>query len=65
MIRSLSLVLPSLLLATHLDGAPVPSGNGGPARLVARGRRGFWWVKWVSRIDYSSRPPWWQLPFPI
>ena len=57
--------LPSLLLATHLDGAPVPSGNGGPARLVAPGRRGFWWVKWVSRIDYSSRPPWWQLPFPV
>jgi hypothetical protein len=57
--------LPQLVLATHLDGLPVPAGNGGPARLVAPGRRGFWWVKWVSAIDYSEQPPWWQLPFPI
>jgi Oxidoreductase molybdopterin binding domain len=54
-----------LLLATTLDGAPLPAANGGPARLVAAGRRGFWWVKWVRAIEYSSRPPWWQLPFPI
>jgi hypothetical protein len=57
--------LPALLLATELDGRPLPSGNGGPARLVVPGRRGFWWVKWVSSVQPSGRPPWWQLPFPL
>jgi hypothetical protein len=57
--------LPQLLLATHLDGAPLDAGNGAPARLVVPGRRGFWWVKWVSAIEPSGRPPWWQPPFPI
>jgi hypothetical protein len=29
------------------------------------GRRGFWWVKWVERIEVSSTPWWWQSPFPL
>ena len=49
--------LPGLLLATELDGDPIPSGNGGPARLVAPGRRGFWWVKWVSSVQATASPP--------
>ena len=57
--------LPQLLLATELDGRDLPSANGGPARLVVPGRRGFWWVKWVSSIEPSDRPGWWQLPFPL
>jgi len=57
--------LDQLLLATHLDGVPLTSGNGAPARLVVPGRRGFWWVKWVSSIEPSDRPGWWQLPFPL
>jgi hypothetical protein len=54
-----------LLLADRLDGSPLGSGNGAPARLVAPGRRGFWWVKWVTSVEPSSRPTWWQLPFPL
>lgn len=57
--------LPGLMLATHLDGVPLDPGNGAPARLVASGRRGFWWVKWVTSVQPSDRPPWWQLPFPL
>ncbi len=57
--------LPSMLLALRLGGEPLPSGHGFPARLVAPGRRGFWWVKWVSRIETSPAPWWWQSPFPL
>lgn len=54
-----------LLLATHAAGAPLSVGHGAPVRLVAPGRRGFWWVKWVSEIVVDDRPPWWQPPFPL
>jgi DMSO/TMAO reductase YedYZ molybdopterin-dependent catalytic subunit len=57
--------LGGLMLATHLDGAPLDPGNGAPVRLVALGRRGFWWVKWVTSVRPSGRPPWWQSPFPL
>jgi voltage-gated potassium channel Kch len=56
---------PSLLLATHLGGAPLSAGHGAPARLVVPGRRGFWWVKWVTAIDVNDEPWWWQPPFPL
>jgi len=57
--------LDGLLLATHLDGEPLPRDNGGPVRLVAPGRRGFWWVKWVRSVEPSDLPSWWQPPFPL
>jgi DMSO/TMAO reductase YedYZ molybdopterin-dependent catalytic subunit len=53
-----------LLLAHRVAGAPLSAGHGFPARLVAPGRRGFWWVKWVDRIALSDVPWWWQAPFP-
>lgn len=55
---------PLLLLATHMAGAPLLDGNGGPVRLVAADRRGYWWVKWVASIEVDDRPPWWQPPLP-
>jgi hypothetical protein len=39
------------LLATHVDGEELSHGHGRPLRLVAPGRRGFQWVKWVDRIE--------------
>lgn len=53
-----------LWLATQMDGEPLPAGNGAPVRLVAPGRRGFWWVKWVERVEVDEFPPWWQPPLP-
>ena len=54
-----------LLLATHVGGEPLSAGHGFPARLVAQGRRGYWWVKWVEAIEVSARPAWWQPPLPL
>jgi DMSO/TMAO reductase YedYZ molybdopterin-dependent catalytic subunit len=54
-----------LLLATDVGGQPLSTGHGFPARLVAPDRRGFWWVKWVDRIELQSVPAWWQPPFPL
>jgi hypothetical protein len=54
-----------LLLASRVGGQSLSAGHGAPARLVAPGRRGFWWVKWVDRIEAGSKPWWWQWPFPL
>jgi DMSO/TMAO reductase YedYZ molybdopterin-dependent catalytic subunit len=45
-----------LLLATRVDGEPLSHGHGAPCRLVAPGRRGFQWVKWVERIEVHEDP---------
>lgn len=57
--------LPSLWLATSCAGSPLSAGHGAPARLVAPGRRGFWWVKWVTAIELDDVPAWRQPPFPL
>ena len=54
-----------LWLATRLEGRPLSSGQGAPVRLVAQGRRGFWWVKWVGSVQPSDRPSPLQPPFPL
>lgn len=57
--------LPRLLLATRLGNQPLTPDHGYPVRLIAAGRRGFWWVKWVRAIELDALPHWWQLPFPL
>ena len=53
-----------LHLAVGYGGEPLRRGHGGPVRLIAPGRRGFWWVKWVTDVSPDDRLWWWQLPFP-
>lgn len=53
------------LLATSVGDRPLMRRHGAPIRLVVPGRRGFWWVKWVTEVEVSSRPWWAQLPFPV
>src|SRR5215213_580330 len=44
------------LLATQIGSEPLSYGHGAPARLVASGRRGFEWVKWVVQIEALTVP---------
>ncbi|MCW2581858.1 MAG: oxidoreductase molybdopterin binding protein [Klenkia sp.] len=53
------------LLATSAAGEPLSVGHGAPVRLVAPGRRGVWWVKWVTRVELVESPWWLQPPFPL
>src|SRR2546425_1534606 len=54
-----------LPLGTRFGDQPLDAGHGFPARFVVPGRRGFWWVKWVSTIEVDDLPHWWQSPFPL
>ena len=54
-----------LILATHVTGEQLSHGHGFPVRLVAPGRRGFEWVKWVTEIEVDETPSWWQPPLPL
>jgi DMSO/TMAO reductase YedYZ molybdopterin-dependent catalytic subunit len=45
--------LDDILLATHVAGEPLPAANGRPLRLVAPGRRGLDWIKWIAEIKVT------------
>lgn len=44
------------LLATHVGEEPLSHAHGAPVRLVAPGRRGFQWVKWVVAVEVLAAP---------
>ena len=54
-----------LWVVVGAGGRPLSAGHGHPARIVAPGRRGFWWVKWLVSLEVSDIPWWWQPPFPV
>ena len=43
------------LVATHVGEERLTHGHGFPLRLVAPGRRGFQWVKWVTEVEVRER----------
>jgi DMSO/TMAO reductase YedYZ molybdopterin-dependent catalytic subunit len=49
------------LLATHVGEEPLSHDHGAPVRLVAPGRRGLQWVKWVVAMEVLSTPDLGQL----
>jgi hypothetical protein len=53
---------PDHLLATHLNGAPLTSQHGFPARFLFPGHYGMKQPKWVTRIRFSGsdQPGYWE-----
>jgi hypothetical protein len=45
-------------------GEPWARRHGFPL-VVVPGRRDYWWVKWVDRIELQQTPAWSQPPFPL
>ncbi len=48
---------PRVLLATHLNGTPLPEAHGGPLRLVVPFLQGYKSVKWVGAIRAFRHDP--------
>ncbi|HUZ86626.1 MAG TPA: molybdopterin-dependent oxidoreductase [Candidatus Baltobacterales bacterium] len=46
---------PEILVAYELDGAPLPTGHGFPARIVLPGRYGMKGPKWLQTINLVDR----------
>jgi DMSO/TMAO reductase YedYZ molybdopterin-dependent catalytic subunit len=44
------------LLATHVGSEQLSYEHGFPLRLIAPGRRGFEWVKWITGIEVLTDP---------
>ena len=57
-------VLDRVYLAVGYGGEPLQAKHGAPVRLVVPGRRGPWWVKWVTSVEPDDRPSWLQSPLP-
>jgi DMSO/TMAO reductase YedYZ molybdopterin-dependent catalytic subunit len=58
----LSDLTPDHLLATHLNGSPLPPQHGYPARFIFPGHYGMKQPKWVTRIRFASvdQPGYWE-----
>lgn len=57
--------LADIYLAIGYSGQPLRRSHGAPVRLVVPGRRGPEWIKWVTKIETSDRPSWFQSPVPL
>ncbi|MDZ7706416.1 MAG: molybdopterin-dependent oxidoreductase [Trueperaceae bacterium] len=47
-------VMERAILATHMNGEPLPGAHGGPVRLVVPGYYGTMNVKWLSRLRFEG-----------
>ncbi len=45
---------PNTILATRMNGEPLPAQHGGPLRLIVAGWTGNHWIKWIRAIVVSK-----------
>ena len=45
-----------LMLAARINGIPLDDMRGMPFQLVAEGKQGYKWIKWLTRIELSDEP---------
>jgi len=43
-----------ILLATHVSGETLEHNHGFPVRAVVPSRRGWFWVKWLAKIEFTG-----------
>ena len=55
----------NIMLATRVGNELLWHGHGAPLRLVAPGRRGYDWVKWVDEVRLTDSPHWLQPWLPL
>ena len=53
------------LLASRVDGVPLSTDHGFPARMVEPHKRGYDWVKWVDSITVNDTGKFWQPSLPL
>ena len=53
------------ILGTTVGGERLSHWHGFPLRLVAPGKRGYDWVKWVERVEVNDTSKWLQPPLPL
>ena len=46
---------PDTILATKMNGGPIPSLHGGPVRLIVPGWAGNHWMKWVRWLTVAEQ----------
>ncbi|HEY1407563.1 MAG TPA: sulfite oxidase [Promineifilum sp.] len=49
---------PDTIIATHMNGAPLPPDHGFPARLIVPGRIGMANIKWLGAVRVATEPVW-------
>ena len=54
-----------IMLATRVGDDLLWHGHGAPLRLVAPGRRGYDWVKWIDEVRLVDSPHWLQPWLPL
>ena len=45
-----------LMLAARINGIPLDERRGMPFQLVAEGKQGYKWIRWLTRIELSDEP---------
>ena len=50
------LVNNNIMLAYKLNNVTLPADRGFPLQLVAEGRYGYKWAKWITRIEVTDQP---------